>query len=172
MDKTWRAARLAAAACVPLLTQFAIAGCGGGHSGSSAVPTQPSGTSSAAPRSPAGGNVSFSFAIPRGKHGSTHARRTSFISPGAASVNVTINGVQSSTSNVGANLPGCTANGSTEIDCTVSAQAPNGFDSFDVKLFDGAGGSGQFPTLLEHLAVVVGAEQELAHDRNRRVAVG
>ncbi len=124
------------------LALLCAAGCGGGGSSHAAPVPLPNATSSPTKNTTGSGNVSFSFTIPRRKRGSTHGRRPSFISPGAVSVGVTINGAQTTTSDLGVNAPGCVANGTTEIDCTVSAQAPNGNDSFDVKLYDAAGGGG------------------------------
>ena len=166
---------------VPLAALAAFAallfgGCGGGGGGSVPAPPAtgaPSSGSTAPPKSTARGTVSFSFAIPRAKStkkSNSRTRRPLFISSGAASLAVTINGGPATTSNLGATQPGCVANGSSEIDCTVVVGAPNGTDAFDVKLYDGANGAGDLLSEGTATASVDGTPQQIPVTMNPYVA--
>ena len=162
-----RAFNISASASIALI---GVAGCGGGGGGHVPALTPPT-TASTPPKSPAGhGNVSFSFAIPRGKTSSARRRTPSFISPGAVSVSVVINGTQTDTYDVGVGKPGCVANGSTEVDCVVSAQAPTGSDSFDVKLYDATGATGHLLSEGTATSYIDGSPQQIAVTMNPYVA--
>jgi hypothetical protein len=100
---------------------FALAACGGGSGGAQPSPV----TASAG--APAGtADVRVIVAVPRGT--SAHARAPQYVSPGTASVSVTVAGITASAA--------CASPATT---CTVDVAAPVGSDTFAISLADGSG---------------------------------
>lgn len=117
--------------------------CGGGGGGStSAVPAA---TATAAAQGTLGpmGAVAFSLTVPSAGSGASSARAPKFVSPSTASMVVSLQNAATplATIDLSPTSPGCASvPGGTQ--CTTTAPAPVGNDTFVVTTYDGAGGSG------------------------------
>jgi hypothetical protein len=121
---------------IVLVAALALAGCGGGG-GSSATPA--AGATATQTKTSSG---TLLLSIPLGTTGSaSHVRYPQFVSPGAVSVTLSINGGALQTFDVSATSSICQTIGGSRL-CTLSFNAPPGSDAFTFKIYNAANGTG------------------------------
>ncbi len=116
---------------VALGIAVAIAACSAASGGGGSV-APPVGTSTIAPQS--NSTVNFSVVVPRNGTSPQKIGSPNYISPSTQSLTISVASPNTPTATRSAN---CSANV-----CSISIEAPTGYDSFTIQLFDGANGSG------------------------------
>jgi hypothetical protein len=133
-----------------------LAGCGGGGGGSSSVPA----ASQAAPQSKvATGSVVISIPVASTTTQSLtrHVRYPQFVSPGASSVELSVNGGTDTNFDVSSTSSLCTTVAGLR-NCTLSFGAPAGSDTFAFLIFAGPNGTGsQLASATSSQTIVAGA---------------
>ena len=114
-----------------LVAAALIAGCGGGLS------TPPTAAVGTAP-SRAITTAKITIVVPA-QQTAARARHPAYVSSSTQSMTIAVNGGTPLAVNLTPSSPGCVAGPTT---CTVSVDAPVGTDTFAVKLYDAAGGTG------------------------------
>ncbi len=140
-SSAWRVAL-----CVIALSLAACGGGGGG--GGSSLPPMPASPGSGGTTAPSGSgpaSVAFSVAIPSATAASGHARSPRYVSAGTKSVAVSFAGQRQTAD--------CTSS------CSLTLTVNAGTVTFDIGLYDGAGGSGHLLSTGTTTAAIVPGQQ-------------
>jgi len=133
------------------LISLSLAACGGGGGGGSALPPAPvsSGSTGTPPASSGPASVAISVAIPSATTASGHGRRPRYVSAATKSVSVSFAGQRQTAD--------CTTS------CSMTIAVNPGTVTFDIGLYDGAGGSGNLLSTGSTTAAIVQGQQNAVH---------
>lgn len=128
---------------VALLVGLALplAGCGGGGGGSNAAPAAPAVSNGTTAQIGSGVTGTLSLTVANGTGTSAAKRNVKFISPGAVSAGVSINGGSVTYADVSTSSTLCTTTAGVRT-CSINVGAPAGSDTFTVALYSAASGGG------------------------------